>query len=132
VLDAMTAPLTSAMLGFYRDTLGWLPERRYMLLNGGVGREWDWDTGMGQPEIVGTIEEILALDPEMEVLIAHGYTDLVTPYFASELILRQIEPEIGDQVRQETYRGGHMFYTRDESRRAFTDDARRLYEQHAG
>ena len=52
VLDALTAPLTSAMLAHYRDTLGWLPDRRYLLLNGGVSRAWDWGGGRGQPEAV--------------------------------------------------------------------------------
>ena len=64
VLDAMTAPLTSAMLAHYRDTLGWLPDRRYMLLNRGVSRAWDWDDGRGQPEAVGALRRVLALDPE--------------------------------------------------------------------
>jgi carboxypeptidase C (cathepsin A) len=128
VLDAMTAPLTGAMIAHYRDTLGWLPDRRYLLLNGGVSRSWDWESGRGQPEAVGALRRVLALDPGFRLLIAHGYTDLVTPYFATELILRQL-PDFGpgSRVRQRTYRGGHMFYLRDASRRAFRDDARALY-----
>lgn len=35
VLDAMTAPLTNAMLAHYRETLDWLPERPYRLLTAG-------------------------------------------------------------------------------------------------
>jgi carboxypeptidase C (cathepsin A) len=133
VLDALTAPLTSGMLGLYGDRLDWLPERRYQLLNREVSRSWDWGGGRGQPEVVGTIETVLALDPELRILVAHGYTDLVTPYFGSALILRQIRaagPE--GRVRLETYRGGHMFYLRDESRRQFRDDARALYEGRTG
>jgi carboxypeptidase C (cathepsin A) len=133
VLDAMTAPLTSAMLGFYEDTLGWLPERRYMLLNRDVSRGWDWGSGRGQPEAVGALQEVLSLDPEFRVLVAHGYTDLVTPYFGSTLILRQLEvPGDDSRVRQENYRGGHMFYMRDDARRAFREDARALYSGAAG
>ena len=113
VLDAMTAPLTSAMLAHYQDTLGWLPDRRYVLLNREVSRGWDWGSGRGQPEVVGALEDILTLDPEFRLLVAHGYTDLVTPYFGSALILRQLEvPDAERRVRQENYRGGHMFYMR--------------------
>jgi carboxypeptidase C (cathepsin A) len=130
VLDAMTAPLTSAMLAHYRDTLNWLPDRRYMLLNGQLGRAWDWGDGRGQPEAVGAIEGLLELDPEFRVLVAHGFTDLVTPYFGSALLLRQLH---GDgRLFQENYRGGHMFYTRPESRRAFREDARALYADGTG
>jgi carboxypeptidase C (cathepsin A) len=128
VLDAMTAPLTTAMLEHYRETLGWLPDRRYMLLNRGVNRAWSWGGGRGQPESVDALRRVLALDEDFRVLVVHGTADLVTPYFASALVLRQL-PDFGGRVREAAYRGGHMFYTREESRRAFRDDARALYEQ---
>jgi carboxypeptidase C (cathepsin A) len=35
--------------------------------------------------------------------------------------------DFGGRVRLENYRGGHMFYTREDSRRAFMEDAMRLY-----
>jgi carboxypeptidase C (cathepsin A) len=127
VLDAMTAPLTTAMLEHYRETLGWLPDRRYMLLNRGVNRAWSWGGGRGQPEAVGALRRVLALDEDFRVLVVHGTADLVTPYFASALVLRQI-PDFSGRVREAAYRGGHMFYTREDSRRAFRDDARALYE----
>ena len=128
VLDAMTAPLTAGMLAHYRDTLRWMPDRRYQLLNRAVSGAWDWDAGRGQPEAVGPLAEALALDRELAVLVAHGATDLVTPYFASELILRQL-PGFGpgERLRLAVYRGGHMFYLRDDARAAFRDDARALY-----
>ncbi len=133
VLDAMTAPLTSAMLAFYRDSLGWLPDRRYVLLSRDVSRAWDWGSGRGQPEVVSTLERILSLDPELRLLVAHGYTDLVTPYFGSTLILRQLDlPAADNRVRQKNYRGGHMFYMREESRREFREDAMALYSGRTG
>lgn len=129
VLDAMTAPLTSAMLAHYRDRLEWVAKRRYHLLNRDVNRSWSWGEGRGQPEAVGALQRVLALDPKLQVLVVHGYTDLVTPYFASELILRQLRDFTGPKrVRQANYRGGHMFYTRPDSRQAFRDDARQLYQ----
>ena len=132
VLDAMTAPLTSAILAHYRDTLGWLPDRRYMLLNGPVSRAWDWGEGRGQPEAMTALAEVLALDPGLRVLVAHGYTDLVTPYFGSALLLRQLPAETAARAREAVYRGGHMFYTRPESRRALRSDAAALYGASAG
>ena len=135
MLDALTAPLTGAMLGFYRDTLGWEPDadRRYILLNGGISRAWSWGDDRGQPEAVGPLRHALALDPDFRVLVAHGLSDLVTPYFASTLILRQL-PAMGDasRVRQANYPGGHMFYLREASRRAFRADAQSLYTGEAG
>lgn len=132
VLDAMTAPLTSAILAHYRDTLGWLPDRRYMLLNGTVSRAWDWGEGRGQPEALTALADVLALDPGLRVLVAHGYTDLVTPYFGSALLLRQLPAATAGRVEAATYPGGHMFYTRPDSRRALRADAAILYRAGAG
>ena len=60
-------------------------------------------------------------------LVVHGFTDLVTPYFASELLLRQLPPGLGERAKLAVYPGGHMFYTRDASRAAFRADAERLF-----
>ena len=70
----------------------------------------------------------MALDPHLHVLIAHGLFDLVTPYFATQLLLDQIPSAgVGERIRLVTYAGGHMFYTRDASRIAFRDDAQALF-----
>jgi carboxypeptidase C (cathepsin A) len=126
VLDAMTAPLTSAMLAHYSETLNWLPDRRYILLNRGINRSWSWGRGRSQPQAVSQLRQVMALDREFRLLVVHGYTDLVTPYFESELILRQLR-DFGGRVRLENYRGGHMFYTREDSRREFMEDGMELY-----
>ena len=130
VLDALIAPLTSAMLDLYTRRLDWHPEgRRYELLNRTTSREWNWGRGLGAPESVSSLREALALDTRLQVLVAHGLFDLVTPYFATRLILRQIpESAAGDRVRFVTYPGGHMFYAVDASRAALRDAMRALSE----
>ena len=130
VLSAMSAPLTSAIVDHLSRTLNYRVEARYELLNESVNGAWRWGRGRGQPESVSELRQVLALDPAMRVLITHGYTDLVTPYFASQLLLDQL-PAFGNERRAQlqVYGGGHMFYSRDGSRRAFREDARRLYEE---
>jgi carboxypeptidase C (cathepsin A) len=129
-LTAMTAPLTSAILHHLTQTLNYRPEGRYNLLNGSLSGAWRWGRGRGQPEAVGELRQVLALDPRLRVLIAHGFTDLVTPYFASQLLLNQL-PDLGPERRAslQVYGGGHMFYTRDGSRQAFRADAQRMFEE---
>ena len=79
------------------------------------------------------LADVLALDPGLRVLVVHGYTDLVTPYFGSDAAP---PPASGrDRLRGSAtaiYRGGHMFYTRPNSRRAFRSDAAALYGASAG
>jgi len=128
VLDALTPPLTRAMLGLYREKLAWMPQRRYVLLNDDVNRAWNWGGGRGQPEALGALRRVMALDEFFDVLVVHGLTDLVTPYFETALLLRQLRPFTGEErLRLRTYGGGHMFYDRETSRRAFREDAKRLY-----
>jgi carboxypeptidase C (cathepsin A) len=130
VLDALVAPLTSAMLDLYGKQLDWQPEgRRYELLNRSTSREWDWGHDRTPPESVSDLREALALDTRLHVLVAHGLFDLVAPYFGTELILRQIPASVGaDRITFLTYRGGHMFYAMDASRAGLREEARTLIE----
>ena len=127
VLDALKAPLASAMSDIYANELNWFIDARYEILNEDVSRKWDW--GDGHAEVVGDLKQDLALDPHLRVLIAHGLTDEVTPYFASQLLIDQIPP-MGDpsRLRLVVYGGGHMVYALDQSRAALRTDAQNLIE----
>ncbi len=129
VLSARPAPLPSARSDHLSRTLNYKPEGRYELLNGAVSRGWKWDSGRDTPENLAELRQVLALDGKMRVLITHGFTDLVTPYFGTQLLLNQL-PDLGPERRisLKVYEGGHMFYSRDASRQAFRDDVRRLYD----
>ncbi|MCE4226067.1 peptidase S10 [Methylobacterium sp. C25] len=129
VLTALQAPLTSAMVDLYANTLNWrVTNMRYELLNGAVNRGWSWGSGRGAPEAMGALKGILSLDGSLRVLIAHGFTDLVTPYFASKILIDQMPSYgTGDRLKLAVYPGGHMFYSRADSRAAFHADAADLY-----
>ena len=121
------APIVQTMVGLYRDKLDWFPkDGRYFFQNEQAGRQWDWGDRSRQ-EAVRDFSSAMALDPNMRTLIAHGLTDLVTPYFETQMVLDQMPP-IGDpaRVRFEVYAGGHMFYSRADSRKKFRDDARAM------
>jgi carboxypeptidase C (cathepsin A) len=130
VLDAMTAPLSSAIIHHLTDRLNYKADGRYNLLNGSLNGAWRWGNGRSAPESLGELRQALALDGRMRVLVTHGFTDLVTPYFASKLLLDQL-PALGPQKRValSVYEGGHMFYSRQMSRQAFRTDVQRLFEE---
>ena len=127
---ALNAPMTTAMLQLYGDKLNYRTDRRYVKMSGEVNRRWQWGNSPSSPESVSELKEALALDKRLRVLVAHGYTDLVTPYFANELVLDQL-PIYGDAQRVSSivYPGGHMFYSRDASRKSFREDALNLVER---
>jgi carboxypeptidase C (cathepsin A) len=130
VLDAMTAPLSSAIIHHMTTNLNYKAEGRYNLLNGSINGAWRWGNGRSAPENLEELKQALALDGKIHVLVVHGFTDLVTPYFASKLLLDQL-PELGSRKRValSVYEGGHMFYSRQASRQDFRTDVQRLFEE---
>ena len=120
------APITQAMVDMVRNRLGWVVENgRYFFINEQASRGWNW--GNRQQEAVGDLSRVLALDPGLKVLVTHGLTDLVTPYFETQMVLDQM-PQIGapERLHFEVYPGGHMFYAREASRQRFRDAARTM------
>jgi carboxypeptidase C (cathepsin A) len=130
VLDDTRAPITTAMTDLYQRVLNWRVDRPYQLLNREVGSHWNWGRGRTPPQVVDDLRNDLANDSLVRVLVAHGANDLVTPYFASQLLLDQL-PAYGspDRVKLSVYAGGHMFYNRDASRKALRDDAAAMFRE---
>jgi carboxypeptidase C (cathepsin A) len=127
-LAIVRAPLSSAMTNLYAQVLNWRVEEPFELLNGRVSSRWDWNGGRSGQEIVGELRSVLAADPKLRILITHGASDLVTPYFETQMILDQMPPFAApDRLKFAVYGGGHMYYSRDASRRALHDDAMALY-----
>lgn len=123
-LAALSVQLARGMGSLVPGMLGWRPQREYRALARDV--RWSW-TGH---EAVTAVRSALVRDPTFRVMMAHGYADLVTPYFRTKLIVEQL-PTVGpdnDRVRLEVYPGGHMFYGRDGSRAQLRKDALALYE----
>ncbi len=125
--DPLTAPLTSAAVDLTTRKLNWRPDGSYELLNGAVEKAWDFGRGLSPAESITQLRRILALDPKLKVLVAHGVFDLATPYFGSKILLDQLPAyATPERVKLVVYPGGHMFYSRDASRQAFRAEAQAL------
>jgi carboxypeptidase C (cathepsin A) len=125
--------LTRAIVDYIQTTLGYKIDEPYHLLSYEVNGKWDWNVSShgGEPETPSSVDDLreaLALDPKLKVLIAHGMTDTITPFFATQYIIDHV-PEFGDASRLQlkVYPGGHMNYTRDGSRAMLRADAMKLY-----
>jgi carboxypeptidase C (cathepsin A) len=125
--EPLAAPLTSAVVDLTTRKLNWRPDGSYQLLSGTVERGWDFGRGLTPPESISQLRQILALDPKLKVLVAHGLFDLATPYFGSKILLDQLPDYASpERVKLVVYPGGHMFYSRDASRQAFRDEAQAM------
>ena len=127
MLDGLRAPLTEGVLAVY-DRLHWHPEGGiYELVSDAAGRQWEYGNQFNRPQSFDALRQDLALDPGLHVIIAHGLFDLVCPYFGTQLLLNQIPAASGaDRVKLVTFPGGHMFYSRDDSRAGLRDEAAKL------
>ena len=122
--------MTSAAYELTTRKLNWRPDGSYELLSGAVGRAWDYGHGLSPVESVSELRQILALDSRLKVLVAHGLFDLASPYFGTKIQLDQLPPFASpERVRLAVYPGGHMFYSREGSRRAFRSDVEALMKQ---
>jgi carboxypeptidase C (cathepsin A) len=129
-LDGFIRAYGSAFVAYARDELGFKTEMTYNLLASDISGKWDWQEGPGHapPSIAEDLRELFTLTPSFRLMIAHGYSDMVTPYADSRYVLNHIPSSIdGERAALQLYRGGHMFYTDPQSRKAFTADARTLY-----
>jgi carboxypeptidase C (cathepsin A) len=127
--DALLAPLTSAAVELTTRKLNWRPDGSYEVLNGAVERAWDFGRGMHPAESITELRQVLALDPKLKVLVAHGLFDLATPYFASKILLDQLPPFASpERMKLVVYPGGHMFYSRDNARKALRAEVEKLMQ----
>jgi len=129
ILDGFTRALSGAFVGYARDELGFKTDMTYNLLAHDVSSSWDWGNRREPPGVSDDLRELLALSPSFRLLVAHGRTDLVTPYGVSRYVLDHL-PDMGapDRAQLKLYRGGHMFYFDADSRRGFTADAKSFYQ----
>jgi carboxypeptidase C (cathepsin A) len=129
MLDGFSRVLSGAYVAYARDELGFKTDMTYNLLAHDVSSKWEWGDGRNPPGVSDDLRELLAQVPSFRLLVAHGRTDLVTPYGVSRYVLDHI-PDIGGsgRVALKLYRGGHMFYFNPDSRRAFSDEARTFYQ----
>jgi carboxypeptidase C (cathepsin A) len=129
-LDGFVRAYGGAFVAYARDELGFKTEMTYNLLASEISGQWDWQDGGGhaQPSVAEDLRELLAFTPSFRLMVAHGYSDMVTPYAVSRYVLDHLPASVdGERAELRLYRGGHMFYTDPQSRRAFTADARTIY-----
>ncbi|MBB5573181.1 MULTISPECIES: S10 family peptidase [Rhizobium] len=131
VLDGFVRAYGGAFSSYARDELGFHTDMTYNLLSSSVNEHWNWGGRNGGSRLHASatddIKEMLTLVPSFRLLVAQGYSDLITPFSVNKYVLDHMPPAFADRVALKLYRGGHMFYTRPTSREQFTADARTFF-----
>jgi carboxypeptidase C (cathepsin A) len=125
-LAGMDPVYMTAVNRHLRADIGVETDREYLLLSEEVNAAWRNDA----PEHfftppLGATDDFrygMALNPYLKAFICHGRYDLVTPYFSSDRLrnLMRLDPDMANRVTVRHFRGGHMFYAWEESRREFS------------
>src|SRR5579872_1187774 len=128
ILDGLVRSYGSAFVSYARDELGFKTDMTYNLLNSEISGHWKWGQRRAQPSASEDLRALLELTPSFRLMVAHGRSDMVTPFAVSRYVLDHLPPsEAEERTQLRLYRGGHMFYLDPDSRKAFTADARTLY-----
>ena len=120
------ASYTAAINSWLRDGLGFRTDREYQSI-GRIGGEWDWRIGGRDSNaylnVAPYIGQALRENSGLRVLVAQGYYDFATPFFAAEYALSRTGiPQ--DRISYTYYDAGHMMYIRDEDRHKLSEDIR--------
>jgi carboxypeptidase C (cathepsin A) len=108
---AIRPPYTAAFNSYVRTELGFKSDLEYYILGGGVGR-WEWGVNNGYADTSELLRSAFAKNPYLKVLVACGYYDMATPYFAAEYTLNHmnLDPSLRNNIKLEYYEAGHMMY----------------------
>jgi carboxypeptidase C (cathepsin A) len=129
ILDGVVRAYGGAFANYARNELGFKTDMTYKLLANDVTQHWEWGkAGRGGVGVEGDLRVLLSFDRSFRLLIAHGYSDLVTPFSDTRYLLDHLPP-LGppERVSLKLYRGGHMIYLVPQSRIAFSNDAAAFY-----
>ena len=128
ILDGVSRAYGGAFASYARNELGFKTEMTYALLASEVSGHWDWDHRRSAAGVDGDLRVLLSFSPTFRLLIAHGYSDMVTPYAMSRYVLDHLPPaDPPERAQLKVYRGGHMLYLDPASRKTFSADAGAFY-----
>ncbi len=129
ILDAVARAYGGAFANYARNELGFKTEITYQLLANDVTQHWDWGKGgRAGVDVESDLRVLLSFDPSFRVLIAHGYSDMVTPFAETRYVIDHLPAfEPPGRVSLKLYRGGHMIYLVPASRVAFSKDVAAFY-----
>ena len=128
ILDGLVRSFGGAFVAYARNELGFKTDMTYNLLNEEISGKWKWGQSRAQPSVADDLRVLFELTPSFHLMIAHGYSDMVTPFSVTRYVLDHLPAgETKGRTELHLYRGGHMFYLDPASRKAFTTDARAMY-----
>jgi carboxypeptidase C (cathepsin A) len=111
----ITPPFTAVLTNYLRNELGYKTDL-YYYPSGGI-QPWDYQVQNGFGDTTALLKNALTKNPYMKVMVAAGYYDLATPYYAAEYTFNHmgLTPEMHQRIQWQYYPSGHMLYIDSDS-----------------
>lgn len=105
-------PYTAMFNDYIRRELNFEMDLPYEILTGKV-QPWGYDKQQNKfVDVSETLREAISMNPYLKVLVANGYYDLATPYFATRYTFNNmlLDPALRQNITMTYYEAGHMMY----------------------
>ncbi|MCB0106168.1 MAG: hypothetical protein KDE53_09665, partial [Caldilineaceae bacterium] len=119
-------PYAGAFNAYVAEELAFASDLPYEVMTS-LYETWDYSKHQNQyVNVAETMREAMSKNPALRVLVANGYYDLATPYFATEYTFDHLEldPGLRENITMTYYEAGHMMYIHDESLAQLATDLR--------
>jgi carboxypeptidase C (cathepsin A) len=112
----VTGLLMATWNDYVRGDLKYETDLPYEILSMKANKSWNWSSatgGLGYVNVVDTLHQAMSENQYLKVLIASGYYDLDTPYFASKYAANHLglDPKLRKNLTLTFYEAGHQMYT---------------------
>ena len=130
-MNAIRPPYTAAFNSYVREELGFKTDTEYYILGGGISAPWNYNVTNQYADTSIPLKDAMAKNPYMKVLVASGYYDMATPFFAAEYTFSamNLDPSLRKNVIFKYYESGHMMYIETRSLGKLKADAAAFIKQ---
>lgn len=128
---AIQGAYTATLNDYVRSKLNFASDLPYEILTG-LYDNWDYSKHQNQfVNVAETLRNAMSKNPFLKVIIANGYYDLATPYFATRYTFDHLEldPSLRANLAMTYYAAGHMMYVHEESLAQMGEDLRAFVGQ---
>ncbi len=128
--SAIYGPYSGTLNDYVRTQLKYESDLPYEILTGRV-RPWHYGTAQNRYVNVGeTLRNAISQNANLKVLVAAGYYDCATPFYAAEYTFSHLglDPALAKNIRLEHYDSGHMVYIHKPSLEKLTRDVAAFYK----
>lgn len=124
-INAIRPPYTAAFNSYVRGELSYKSDVEYYILGGGVTGPWNYNVTNAYADTSIPLKDAMAKNPYMRVMIAAGYYDMATPFYAAEYTVSamNLDPTLRKNISFTYYDSGHMMYIEKGSLKKLKDDA---------